>query len=553
MYFKIFIYLTFKNYKSMKKKLFLRLCLMFLVGISAFSCRTDQFPENETFNNSSKFQLTSKRISLDESKHKNKIIPLLEKTTNDLQKIKTSSAFGRTITYGDSISIDTDDVLLMENGPNYYTYTFSITRKNASPHAPVENLVLSPMSDGTYRELLVTYNLTEQEKELVRSGKTLDLKDKTEFHELASGTFSSGLASRVTCRDYLDFVYTICNGNDHHSNGEAPYPEGPCRGTVTSQLVVVIRTKCEYYQDVTDGSGWMFGSGGSPSTGGGSEGNNNNPPVECDDPVLQNPQDIDFNSGNNPCGSGVATQPNLPLPNKETPCKQLQSLKDKAGFSEKMITLKNNVENGAKEKGFILHNDATTPTSDVIEGGSPHDPADINFKPYYESISMDLLLKTYGSVHAHLKNHPNHIGVPTPEDFNQLLTYGLIETNPQNPNQKPNPEKAVMLVITKIGLFAIKISDLAKMKAYISKYMLWSDDQKKKYVKDNFFNNKKYNILPTSTHDQQVTGFLRFLQDMEVGADLYEGNPATYGDWKKLNLVKNTNGTFSYNQTPCTL
>ena len=82
--------------------------------------------------------------------------------------------------------------------------------------------------------------------------------------------------------------------------------------------------------------------------------------------------------------------------------------------------------------------------------------------------------------------------------------------------------------------------------------MLQSNSEKEKYVKDNFFDPEKYNILPTSTHDQQVTGFLRFLEDKDVGADIYEGNPVNNGEWRKLNLVNN-NGSFTYTQTPCNL
>ncbi|MGD1319904.1 hypothetical protein [Chryseobacterium sp. 2R14A] len=394
----------------MKKNLLLRLCLILMVAFTAYSCRTDQFPENETFNDSSKFQLTSKRISLDESKHKSKIIPLLEKTTSDLQKIKTSSAFGRTISYGDSISIDTDDVVLMENGPNYYTYTFNISRKNASSNAPVENLVLSPMSDGTYREILVTYNLTEQEKEIIRSGKTLDLKHKTEFRELASGTFSSGMAERTTCYDYLDFAYTTCNGNDHHSNGEAPYPEGPCRGTVTSQLVVVIRTKCEYYQDVTDGSGWMFGGGGNPSTGGGSEGNNNNPPIECETPVLQNPQNSDLNSAENPCGTGVPTQPNLPLPDRTTPCEKTKKILENLEVEEKNNELKEKSKIGG-EKGFNIKADGTT--SAMIDGGE-------------HEVDMGSEVGWQGGYHNHT---PTGVKIFSPPDILKLLNYAISQPN----------------------------------------------------------------------------------------------------------------------------
>lgn len=47
---------------------------------------------------------------------------------------------------------------------NYHTDTFRIDRENAPADAPIENLVLNPLPDGTYKELLVSYNLTVQEK-----------------------------------------------------------------------------------------------------------------------------------------------------------------------------------------------------------------------------------------------------------------------------------------------------------------------------------------------------------------------------------------------------
>ena len=62
----------------MKKNLFLRLCLILVVAVTAYSCRTDQFPEQETFNNSAKFQLTSKRISLKDANHREKLLPKIE-------------------------------------------------------------------------------------------------------------------------------------------------------------------------------------------------------------------------------------------------------------------------------------------------------------------------------------------------------------------------------------------------------------------------------------------------------------------------------------------
>jgi hypothetical protein len=59
------------------KRNFLRLCLM-LGLLSLNSCRQDILPEHETYNNASAFQLISKRISLNESKHKGKLVSKIE-------------------------------------------------------------------------------------------------------------------------------------------------------------------------------------------------------------------------------------------------------------------------------------------------------------------------------------------------------------------------------------------------------------------------------------------------------------------------------------------
>lgn len=82
-------------------------------------------------------------------------------------------------------------------------------------------------------------------------------------------------------------------------------------------------------------------------------------------------------------------------------------------------------------------------------------------------------------------------------------------------------------------------------------YASWSLSIKKAYLQGTFSNPKMYNITSNSSHDEQVTGFLRFIQDQDIGVDLYEGNADTFGEWKKLNLTEN-NGTFGFNESaPC--
>ncbi len=65
-------------------------------------------------------------------------------------------------------------------------------------NAPVENLLLRPLSDGTYKEFLVAYNFTPQEKQIVMSGGYVDTNGKTTVTELASGTYS-GVLAKTSC------------------------------------------------------------------------------------------------------------------------------------------------------------------------------------------------------------------------------------------------------------------------------------------------------------------------------------------------------------------
>ncbi|MEC3877052.1 hypothetical protein [Chryseobacterium salviniae] len=140
--------------------------------------------------NSSKFQLTSKRISLNESKHKVKLLPELEKAKRGFE---AKNIAGKVVQYGDGISIDTEDVVYIEYGP-YHTYTFKINRDNAPADAPVENLILSLEPDGTYKELVKTYNLTQNDWLELSLGNGIDLTGKTTTVEVAKGTYHQALA-----------------------------------------------------------------------------------------------------------------------------------------------------------------------------------------------------------------------------------------------------------------------------------------------------------------------------------------------------------------------
>lgn len=289
------------------------------------SCRTDQFPEKETYNNTSAFQLTSKRISLNESKHKAKLLPELKKAEVGIKAFKTNVQ-GKLVNYADGVSIDTDNVIYIENGPNYYTYTFRINRENAPADAPVENLVLSPLSNGTYREMLITYNLTSQEKNTILSGGGVDLSGKISYTPLQNGTYSTGLMQKTNdnCYWVVDYTFTTCSEGVHNHGEMADENGGTCQAEVQSVIVV---NSAEYVCPNPGGSdpGTIYNPGNTtypgnntnPSTepgattGGSTSGSTGTPNPCGGNGISSQPQDPSSTLGNQPCNNGTPTLPNL--------------------------------------------------------------------------------------------------------------------------------------------------------------------------------------------------------------------------------------------------
>ncbi|WP_435525229.1 hypothetical protein [Chryseobacterium indoltheticum] len=397
----------------MKKKLFLRLCLMMAVALFIYACRTDHLPENETtYNNSSKFQLTSKRISLNESKHKEKLISELDKAETSFKAISKTNINGRVVDYGNGVSIDTDNVIYIENGPNYHTYTFNIKRENTPADAPIENLVLSPLTDGTYRELLFSYHLTPQEKQTFINGGFVDIKNKFTVTDLEKGTFNSSgelaKSQSQNCTLEYEYYYTTCSANKHNQ-GEKCEAERP------SELVFVIREVCVPSPGGSDGP-YLPVDPNFPGGGGGgdSDGSSSTP---CDgNGVPTGPQapasGIGYDSGDG-CGNGIPTQPNIPNPSKD-PCEKTKALLEDPVLTAKVGTLKEKSKIKKKQPGYgesavEVNNDGTT--SDIIPGGD-------------HEVKLESSAGKKGAYHNHT---PEGVKMFSPADILSMLTYSLTQ------------------------------------------------------------------------------------------------------------------------------
>ncbi|WP_439480671.1 hypothetical protein [Chryseobacterium aquaticum] len=480
----------------MKRKLFLRLCLILMVGLSAFSCRTDQFPEAQSFNDSSKFQLTSKRISLDESKHKAILLPELKKAEAEFKAFSKTNAQGKVVNYGNGISIDTDDVIYIEKGSDFHSYTFHIKHENALADAPVENLVLTVQEDGTYSELLLSYNFTQQEKQNLMIGIPVNAKGKVTITELAQGTYNNGgLMGKQVCVFVEKTMWNPCSSGAHNGTNanQCEFINNMQNGTPPTAYVVVTR-QCTA-QPVDYGLGENGENGGSgPQNGPGGL------------------------SGNNP--EETTTAPNVPSGATDEICSSLATKSLDLRFQEKISGLKTTDANGPAEAGYAMYND--DPRYGIKSFGS----IDGNGEAFLDlKFDPNRIPSLTGFMHCHL-NHPiyKNLAVFSIQDFiamGEIVQVSIIPIN-----------ELALYVTSDKGTFAIKIADKQAFLDFVS------------YLKNNGREvNERYdrNIKWTMTKNKQIRGLLNLLQEKAgTGIELYESD-STFKNWKKHYLDSDNN------------
>lgn len=211
-------------------------------------------------------------------------------------------------------------------------------------------MVFTPLSDGTYRKLLITYNFTPQEKKILLNGGHVNTKGKSTVTELGTETLPQVNKGSQNCGYTLVEYYTTCSSGEH-SNGEST-----CNAGIKSYLISVYLYVCT---SVDDGSGG--GGGGSTGDGGGGDG----PPIDwvCPNPqVLTGPQQPGSDVGDGGC-YGVPTDPNVGMP--PTPCEKLADLLSPTKANVKplitngMYSFLDNIGNNESETGIYLKKSST--------------------------------------------------------------------------------------------------------------------------------------------------------------------------------------------------
>lgn len=440
----------------MKQKFILWLSLLAVFNFMLQSCRNDHFLEQETYSNSSKFNLSSKTISLNESKHQLKLIAELDKVQTELKSIKTNVS-GKVVNYGNGVSIDTDNVIYIENGSNYHTYTFKINRENAPIDAPVENLLLVPLPDGSYRELLVVYNLTAQEKQKILSGIGVDTKGKTTITELTKGTFNGGgQLAKTTCGYKEETYWQDCSEHIHNQSNVNEWVN--CTASTKPSVYTVVSFRCWEEQDETidttpidGGTSDGGGTSGNTGTGGGAT------TEPCDTTIPTSPEQ--GLTDPNGCPIGSPTLPNLGITIND-PCKlakgptsTINATLHTPSIATEMSSLENHAANSFTEYGTAIINTGTSIiAADPYSNNNPNNPGQVS-----------ITVPSVGDYLANAHTHPGHgAAPPSAKDFYNVLS-----------NAKEYPTYQGSFVFCANGTkYALVVKDRAKAEAFLNAYPL---------------------------------------------------------------------------------
>ena len=233
------------------------------------------------------------------------------------------------INIGDSATIDTNRVIYIEN-QNYHSYIFRIERNKVVAGDPIDNLMLTPNGDGTYKEYLIQYYLSEQELQKVNQGTLTIPTNRINMFELLPGTYNNGqLVQELSqnCVWTTVFLgYTTCSENVH-SNGEGP---SQCSAGTRSQPVYGSYWRCESIDDTPfpGNPSLPGGDEGGNGGGGGSTGppcNSCPPPSPCIEIPTDPTQPSTGIGDDGGCIIGIPIIPNLPNP-KSTPCDKIKKV-----------------------------------------------------------------------------------------------------------------------------------------------------------------------------------------------------------------------------------
>lgn len=320
----------------MKQKLKVKLLIILSISLLFLNCeKDDQIVSSSNHINNSKEKI--KTIYKEEILNNQRISSMLEKVNKSIEKNKIN----RNI-YSPEFDfyINTDYATYIESEDGiYHSYTFPLFRDVYSSN--IENLVFSLNPDGSYKTVLITYNLTPEEKEKIINGVSINLENKISSIEIDGTSLESNIFGKEfyaggigDCLGYVvtETSYCGCNEPSHATN-------------LTGCQCIETTYDREYFGCGGSGGGGTTGTGtgtsgsgtgtsGGSTYSGGSGGTGSNPVVSSPTPVDYAKLREKCFSQNNPETSNWLNQPE----NADIKIEVIQYLEDSVNHDELQST-----------------------------------------------------------------------------------------------------------------------------------------------------------------------------------------------------------------------
>lgn len=505
--------------KKRKMKNYLKIGIL-LFGISFFlwSCEKEDFFKESTEKNIPK-KLTIKKIGKTEIKQNKRIAKHLSEFRKE--KVRSLSA-KNTKDENTGLEINTDYATYIELADGYHSYTFPVT--NTPQGEGLQNVLLSLQTDGTYKEYLTHYEISQQEIELLNSGNEIDLKDKYSITEIAS-EFADNYFNKVIYQDacmIINWTPNTCSSGYHE------YGDSTCDFIGDSDP--------NTSEAQPGGSLTVTNLGCNDTGGGGNTNDSSGNPINTDNE--NGTSDPNPNGGSNPNNNPITSPTNCiencisedDSENTTTECNKIDSLfANNSSLKDKLIALKAKTTDSIESGIFLASNSTDFQNMNVGTNGE---------------VKITIPATGKATMMAHVHNSPA-------SETYSIFSFGdLWGINLALRKEKVDTSKFVAFLSTADGTnYAFTINNPTQfLKVFATTNDTGFDqavglnryNMRQKYFIGDVENNQEPLILENSTDyikDEKL--FLDFLKATNMGLTLFEVND-NFDEFKKVTHNEDT-------------
>lgn len=468
----------------------------------------------------------------------------VEKITESEFKKKAPKAFGkmelleqqfknklhsRTVNVNNEFELDTEEIIQITKG-DQVSYTLPVYR--SVENNLVENLVLTLQNNNSFSAKVISYDLTQSEKDLLQNGMFVDVSSKMQVVNLDNGsTIANDIFARSAsgCYDVI-IEYEMCCHNIHSTLNVQNGQRCTCAKPPTGYTYTIVSIPCN-----EDGSGGETPGDTSPGdyTSPGNDnpyGGTGNGTGNTGSPNNENPD----NNESEPISS-LGDDLTLPVvkPKKTTPCEELNKMTANSNIRNSYTGVNglNSKVGEPIEYGFAFRRGESHDTVETV-------PNDVNNPAILKMPSGG---NVYGGSHIHPDPNLGYYPMFPAPDIKYLDDIALRYNWNGLPPRDRNYSMFVLTLTVAGGTYAIKIEDWLKFRAVMNDIEKYVEMQKK--IEDRFSR--------AGTDETKLTKILlKTLNEYELGVGLYKAEP-DFSNWNKLSLSDPNSEFSNIIPTPC--